>query len=216
MPEHIYAPTRAEPISVADDTLASTAAAFAGDLNSRFAAARPRLARLARLSGATADQAEDTAQETLLTAWRSLDHLRDATRFDAWLDGICRNLCRRAARQSASERAHLAITTTTPGTADGMDEASGSGGIEQIADNDDPLDELSRRELAALVGNALGHLNLAAREAVSLRYLADVPADEAAARLGLTINTLEARLSRARKQLRAALNGPLREQAVEF
>ena len=216
MPEHIYAPTRAEPITAPDDALAPTAA-FAGDLNSRFAAARPRLARLARLSGASADQAEDIAQETLLTAWRSFDHLRDASRFDGWLDGICRNLCRRAARQSASERAHLATTTIAPGAADGMDEASGSGGIEQIAAaEDDPLNELSRRELGALVGNALGHLNLAAREAVSLRYLADLPADEAAARLGLTINTLEARLSRARKQLRAALNGPLREQAVEF
>ena len=68
----------------------------------------------------------------------------------------------------------------------------------------------------ALIDSALGHLNLAAREAVSLRYLADLPAGETAARLGLSLNTLEARLSRARKQLRAALNGPLRERAVEF
>lgn len=43
-----------------------------------------------------------------------------------------------------------------------------------------------------------------------------MPADETAARLGLSLNALEARLSRARKQLRAALNGPLREHALEF
>jgi RNA polymerase sigma-70 factor (ECF subfamily) len=209
MPENIYAPLRAEPITAANASLAPTAAAtLAGDMNSRFAAARPRLARLARLNGVSADQAEDIAQETLLTAWRSLDYLRDASRFDAWLDGICRNLCRRAARQSASERARLALDSTTDGTAE-LDDAN-------IAADADPLDELSRRELVALVESALGHLNLAAREAVSLRYLADLPADETAACLGLSVNTLEARLSRARKQLRDALNGPLREQAVAF
>ncbi|MGH2503798.1 MAG: RNA polymerase sigma factor, partial [Ktedonobacterales bacterium] len=184
MPENIYAPLRAEPTNATNASLAPTAAAtHAGDMNSRFAAARPRLARLARLNGVSADQAEDIAQETLLTAWRSLDHVRDASRFDAWLDGICRNLCRRAARQSASERARLALDSTTDGTA-ALDDAN-------IAADADPLDELSRRELVALVESALGHLNLAAREAVSLRYLADLPADETAARLGLSVNTLE-------------------------
>lgn len=209
MPENIYAPLRAEPITATSDPLAPTVAAFAEDMSSRFAAARPRLARLSRLHGVSADQSEDIAQETLLTAWRSLDQLRDASRFDAWLDGICRNLCRRAARQSASERARLAPPSTAGGAAE-LDDA------QIAAAAGDPLDELSRRELVALVDSALGHLNLAAREAVSLRYLADLPASEAAARLGLSVNTLEARLSRARKQLRAALNGPLREQAVEF
>jgi RNA polymerase sigma factor (sigma-70 family) len=219
MPDNIHAPLR--PLAPTLDTLralgatpASVAnpASLAGDLNSRFAAARPRLARLARLTGASADQAEDIAQETLLTAWRSLDHLRAADRFDAWLDGICRNIARRVARQSASEQERLAPDLA----ADTLAEDAPQDALDQIAAADaDPLDTLSRQELVALLDSALGHLNVAAREAVSLRYLADLPSDETAARLGLTINTLEARLSRARKQLRAALNGPLRERAVE-
>ncbi|MDE3229467.1 MAG: RNA polymerase sigma factor [Chloroflexota bacterium] len=200
------------------DTLAKSAvgsyARLAGDLSARLAAARPRLARLARLNGATSDEAEDIAQETLLTAWRSLDHLRQPERFDAWLDGICRNLSRRATRRATSERERRA--TVTPSAADGSaDDASDALALAPAADAD-PLDELTRRELATLVESALGLLNGAAREAVELRYLAELPSDEAAARLGLTVNTLEARLSRARKQLRAALNGPLRERAIDL
>ncbi|HEX8995388.1 MAG TPA: RNA polymerase sigma factor [Ktedonobacterales bacterium] len=189
-------------------------AMLADDVSGLLAAARPRLARLARLNGATADLAEDVAQETLLTAWRSLDRLREADRFDAWLDGICRNICRRVARSVAAERERL-LEASAPSASEEDDmPPSALDGI--VASDGDPLDELTRQELATLLDSALGYLNLAAREAVSLRYLADLPTEEAAARLGLTINALEARLSRARKQLRAALNGPLRERAVAF
>ena len=55
-----------------------------------------------------------------------------------------------------------------------------------------------------------------ARQALALRYLAELPSEEVAARLGLTLNALDLRLSRARKQLREILGGPLRERAVEF
>jgi len=194
MPDNIHATAADE----ADEAL--TVSTLAGELNNRLAAARPRLARLARLNGATADEAEDIAQETLLIAWRSFDHLRAVERFDAWLDGICRNVSRHSARAAISQRERVASLSVA---ADDADDA-------------DPLEELTRQELVTLVDSALGHLNEAAREAVRLRYLADLPTDEAAARLGLTINTLEARLSRARKQLRAALNGPLRERAIAF
>lgn len=203
-PDAPDAPARLE----ASETLAF--ARLTGDLNGRLAAARPRLARLARLNGATADEAEDIAQETLLIAWRSLDHLREASRFDAWLDGICRNLSRHAIRRATSERERHAPDSVAD---DGQTEDALA--LAPACDAD-PLDTLTRRELVTLLESALGLLNDAAREAVRVRYLADLPSDEAAARLGLSVNALEARLSRARKQLRAALNGPLRERAIEF
>ena len=204
MPPTSYAPHWPDATEASGASAALTDTRLTDGLNERLAAARPRLARLARLHAATADEAEDIAQETLLTAWRSLGQLREADRFDAWLDGICRNISRRAARQALGERARRA--------SDFADDALTSA----PAADADPLDELTQQELATLVESALGLLNDASREAVRLRYLADLPTDEAAARLGLTINTLEARLSRARKQLRSALNGPLREQAVAF
>ncbi len=166
----------------------------------RLGAARPRLTRLARLRGVPADQAEDLAQETLLTAWRTLDRLRDPDRFDAWLDGILRNHCRRRAVALADEAAPLSAL-------DAFDAPS---------DEPDPLDELTHQELTSLIDAALGHLRENARQALELRYLAELPSDEVAARLGLSLNALDARLSRARRQLRETLGGPLRERAIEF
>ncbi len=38
--------------------------------------------------------ARDLAQEAILQAYLSLDHLRDSTRFKSWLYGIVLNVCR--------------------------------------------------------------------------------------------------------------------------
>ncbi|HZC04380.1 MAG TPA: sigma-70 family RNA polymerase sigma factor, partial [Ktedonobacterales bacterium] len=212
MPDTIFAPMRLTPPVGVSAEPATPRVVLAGDLNGRLATARPRLARLARLNGATHDEAEDIAQESLLEAWRSLGHLREPDRFDAWLDGICRNICRRAARRNSTERERREPTVAAE-----LEGDSPRATLDTIPAPDvDPLDALTRQELVALLDSALAHLNVAAREAISLRYLADLPTDETAARLNVTINTLEARLSRARKQIRDALNGPMRERAIDY
>ena len=55
---------------------------LAVDLEQMLSAARPRLLRLAHTCGVTLDAAEDVVQETLIEAWRHLDHLRSPERFD--------------------------------------------------------------------------------------------------------------------------------------
>ena len=65
-------------------------------------AARPRLLRLAQLNRIGPDEAEDVVQETFLQAWRSLPKLREPQRLSAWLDGICRNICKRHLRAKSS------------------------------------------------------------------------------------------------------------------
>jgi hypothetical protein len=80
----------------------------------------------------------------------------------------------------------------------------------------DPAEALSRQDLATLLDRALGYLHPATREALVLRYLAELPADEVAARLGLSTNALDVRLHRARKQLREVLGGALRADAEAF
>src|SRR5215831_18470049 len=71
---------------------------LAAELERRMASARPRLMRMACAQGLAPDSAEDVVQETLLEAWRHLDRLYEPDAFDAWLGGICRNVCRRYAR----------------------------------------------------------------------------------------------------------------------
>src|SRR5258707_2780489 len=78
-----------------------------GEADGWLVAARPRIRRLARLRGAPADDVEDVVQETLLEAWEHLDRLHTPAGVHAWLDEICRNICRRHARTHFREQQHL-------------------------------------------------------------------------------------------------------------
>lgn len=187
---------------------ASPTASFAIDtsdtLEQRLAAARPRLLRLARLFAIPHEAADDIAQDTMLAAWRAVATLRDPERFDSWLDGICRNMCRRYLRSSATHVAHAQPLPT--------DEQIGVEGLDESA-AETILDELAREEQVVLLDRAMTRLSPAARQAVAACYLAERPAAEVAPSLGLSVNALEVRLTRARRHLRAIFDGPLRAEA---
>lgn len=83
--------TRLQSCSICQPTLHQAHEAFAGTIDEIVETARPRLLRVAHLSGIGPDEAEDVVQETFLEAWRHLEKLREPERLLAWLDGICRN-----------------------------------------------------------------------------------------------------------------------------
>jgi len=177
----------------------------------RVAAARPRLLRLAQLNGVASDAVEDIVQETLLEAWYHLSYLREPSRVDAWLDGICRNMCRRWRRTMHMAQVRQEYLSFQDHDEDGDERRK----AEDIADPlvPDPLEELHHRDLEVLLDRALGHLSPVARESVELYYLAELPQREIAMRLGVTIGALEERLRRARHKLQHVLNGVLRADA---
>src|SRR5689334_2513639 len=75
------------------------------EFQDHLAAARPRLQAIARLRGVAPDSRDDVVQDTLIAAWQSRDRLRTRDGLSAWLDEICRNMCRRYARtQMAYQR----------------------------------------------------------------------------------------------------------------
>ena len=179
----------------------------------RMAVARPRLVRLARLQGVAEAGAEDVVQETLLEAWRSLDALRSPERFDAWLDGICRNVCRRWARAHAAQLARAQPLAGPNPHAPEDAEAEADLPDPQAFD---PEEELTRQELATLLDRALAHLHPSVREPLMLRYIAELPAAAIAARMGLSVGAVEVRLHRGRRELREVLGGALRAEAEAF
>ena len=189
-------------------------AALLADLEQVFTEARPRLLRLAHVNGMLPDMAEDVVQDTMLEAWRHIEQLRDPQRFHAWLDGICRNVCRRyktpeRARHLHTSLSHLARDHETNNAFDASLALPGPFAF-------DPAEELSRWDLATLLDRAMEHLSPDTRQLLELCYLADIPQREAALQLGLTIGALELRLHRARKQLRQVLSGALRSDAESF
>lgn len=178
-------------------------------LGERIETARPRLLRLAQLNGIGLDEAEDVVQETYIEAWRNLDKLREPERFSAWLDGICRNICKRHlhARAASLEMQELSQREDNPDT-------------EPFDLPDplaiDPVEELERQDRQALLDRALGYLPANTRELITLCYLAEVPQREVAEQLQMSLGALELKLHRARRQLRQVLQGELRDSARAF
>ena len=191
----------------------SAHAALGAHLDHLLAAARPRLLRLARAHGVTPDDADDVVQETLLVAWQRLDHLRSSERFDAWLDGICYHVCQHQMRREQIA-ARRRVSLLDAQTADAGGDAAAADVPDPLAF--DPAEELHRQDLEVLLDRALGYLPGSMREVLELCYVVDVPQREVAARLRMTVSALEARLHRARRELRRLLSGELRGEAEAF
>jgi RNA polymerase sigma factor (sigma-70 family) len=152
-----------------------------------------------------------------LEAWRHLDALSDPAGFQAWLNAICRNVCRRYGRAYYA-LAQREVPLDTRGDRGGYEDGDGCDDPYPLDIQDplaiDPVDELERHDREVLLDRALGYLPAPTREVVTLCYLSELPQRDAAQQLGVTIAALEARLHRARRQLRQVLRGELRAQAV--
>jgi len=184
------------------------------NLETLLETARPRLTRLAQTYGVTPDGVEDVVQETLVNAWQNLAHLRTSDRFEAWLSGICRNVSLRWTQAQGTADRHLRPFSSLHA----MRESDIGGSTFDIPDPQalDLAEELNRQDLAVLLDRAMDHLPAPTRKALEMHYLADLPQREVALQLGLTINALEVKLHRARRQLREVLHNQLREDAASF
>jgi RNA polymerase sigma factor (sigma-70 family) len=178
-------------------------------LEALFERATPRLRRIAALQHIPFDSLDDAVQETLIEAWRHVEQLRHVDRFDAWLDGICRNVCQRA----RVKQARLLSRETPLLVADADGEETPVSALPMM---EDPLEDLTRQEIAHMCDRALGHLAAPARTLVELRYLLELPQREIAERTGLSESALEAQLFRARRSLRTVLSTDLRDLAEEY
>ncbi|GCE30617.1 hypothetical protein KDA_61010 [Dictyobacter alpinus] len=177
--------------------------------------ARPRLLRQATAYGIPLDAVDDVVQETLIEAWSHVDGLRSPERFEAWLSGICRNVC---LRWSTGHK--RALQRHTQGLGQWLvdpvqhDEPYGEELVDEQAS--DPVDVVISQDLRCLVARMLDQLPHEYRVAVELYYLAELPQRATALRLGLSVSALETRLHRARRQLRDLLAREFRDDALAF
>jgi len=147
--------------------------------------AEPLLSFLVMRTGDRA-MAEDLVADTFERALRRrrlFDRGRGSEK--AWLYAIAVNLLRDGARRRAVEQRALAQVPVGPGHMD--DPAAGSGRRDTILE-------------------ALEILTSEEREAVALRFGADLTVPEMAAALVVPLTTMEGRLYRALRKLRVALD----------
>lgn len=138
-------------------------------------------------------RAEDVVQQTLVIAWRQLPGLRDADRFDAWLQRLLVHASYAEARRVRAWNANIRVLPVD-GPA-GPDEALS-------VDNRDRLERGFRR----LPPDQRAML-------VFTHYLGLTPT-EIAERLGIPVGTANSRLHYAHRAMRAAIEADDRAVAV--
>ena len=135
------------------------------------------------LLGSQAD-ADEAAQETLLRAHRGMATYRGEGSVKAWLCGIARHVCAHALETRRRGRQLLEVVPAP-------DEAG--------------ADEVARRQHARLLRDALGRLKPTEREALVLRYVADLSHREIAGACNIDEAAARKRISRALSRLRAVV-----------
>jgi RNA polymerase sigma-70 factor (ECF subfamily) len=144
--------------------------------------------RLLRTSAAGEADAEDALQEAFVAAWKGAGGYRGGASARGWILTIARNALSRSHRRRVGE----------PATFEPLDAL----GLEAGWGRDDALEGLARREV---LDRAMGTLGEEEREVLVLRELEDLPGEEVAEMLGISVPAMKSRLHRARLRFLAAL-----------
>lgn len=149
------------------------------------------------------EDAEDALQEGLLAAYRNLKRFEGRSQFSTWLTRIVINA---SLMRRRSMRARPAVSLENF-----SDEENTIPAEERFATDDPSPEEIyERRELNNLINANLAELSPVLRDAFVLRESQGLTTSEAARALGVSENTLKARLWRARQQLAERLAPLLR------
>src|SRR3981189_397160 len=153
---------------------------------------RPLFQTALRVLG-NAEDAEDALQDGLLSAYRNLKRFEGRSQFSTWLTRIVINAALMR-RRSAKSRPAISLDETPR-----EDELPAS---ERFADDGpNPEQVFASTELREIISENLEELSPWLRAAFLLREVQGYSTGEAAKKLGVTENTLKARLWRARHQL---------------
>ena len=162
---------------------------------------RPLFQTALRVLGNTED-AEDALQDGLLSAYRNMKRFEGRSQFSTWLTRIVINA---ALMRRRSARARPAVSLDEPPREDELPIAE-----RFAAEGPNPEQVFAGTELREIISENLDELSPLLRTAFVLREVEGYSTGEAARKLGVTENTLKARLWRARHQLAERLGPRLR------
>jgi RNA polymerase sigma-70 factor (ECF subfamily) len=152
------------------------------------------------------EDAEDALQEGLLSAFRNLRRFEGRSQFSTWLTRIVINS---ALMRLRSRRSRPAVSL------DEEPHENETPLVDRFADTrPSPEQAYEASELRELLSENLEELSPLLRSAFVLREVEGLSTGEAAKELGVSENTLKARLWRARHQLTERLRSALRSPAV--
>jgi RNA polymerase sigma-70 factor (ECF subfamily) len=136
------------------------------------------------------DEAAEIAQESFLSAYKSLGKFRGEASFSTWLYRIALNHASTRRKILANSQQKVVLLENT----DPVDER-----------RTDPVDRLEQKEIQERVQHALKCLEPNDAAIILLRDMQDMPYDEVARILDLPVGTVKSRLHRARQALKLRL-----------
>jgi RNA polymerase sigma-70 factor (ECF subfamily) len=163
------------------------ARAGAGDLQAFEVLVRRyqlRIYRLCLRMIAERRDAEEAAQDTFLTAWRSMGRFRGESQFSTWLYRIATNRCLKHLQRRPDPAARLP---------------------ERPSSHGNPEAELDADQQLRATTAAINRLTPEQRAVFLLRHVEAMNYDQIAAVMGITMSAVKSRLNRARVELAGSL-----------
>jgi RNA polymerase sigma-70 factor (ECF subfamily) len=148
------------------------------------------------------EDARDVLQETLLAAFRNIEGFRGDAQLSTWLYQIARSFCVRARRRTSGE----------PERTESLDAPAAA---RLPSEQAQPDAAAHAREIGQLLQAAILSLPVDYREALVLRDVEGLSAEEAAKVVGIEVGALKSRLHRARMGLRERLGDVLSSGAAQ-
>lgn len=141
--------------------------------------------------------AEEVASEAFVRAYEHLRQFEGRSSFVTWLGRIATNLCFRRRQKGEVETVPLEGTVRDEG---------GTAPLQLPATGPSPEQAAMQEEMKRIIRSAVAELPEPDQTVLRLRDIDQLSAAETAARTGLTIPAVKARLHRSRARLRDRLN----------
>jgi RNA polymerase sigma-70 factor, ECF subfamily len=150
------------------------------------------------------EDAEEVAQETLLTVFESFDKLREPERIRPWVFRIAKNACLMKRRKSIYAPAReLSLDELMPA----KNHEGDSHAKLQIADwSLLPDEQIQRAEVKAVLERAITELPEMYKSVILLRDIEELSTQETAQILDVSVDSVKTRLHRARLAVRKKLD----------
>jgi RNA polymerase sigma-70 factor (ECF subfamily) len=154
---------------------------------------RRRCANLATSILRNRGDAEEETQNACWKAFKCIDQFKGESEFSTWLLRIVQNQCLMLIRQRRQVQfVHM----------DDLDPEHAYGSTQLPAPDADPEGELGKREVLQVLQAEIRAIPPSLRKVLVLRDIEEMPVNDLAALLGLTVAAVKSRLLRARAELR--------------
>ena len=152
------------------------------------------LGTIAKMTNQSPDT-EDIAQQVFIRLWKSAKRYQPTAKFTTFLFTITRNLVFNASRQKTRRKTHSLEQQEDESYRTAEDQSTSAR----------PDDNLAQQELREIVDRAIASLPEKQRLAVILRRYEQMPYEEIASVLELSVSAVKSQLFRARTALRESL-----------